>query len=228
MWGRNKQREEKKSQRDGDAAPQTREERRKSLCSFLCWQIGAGSSVRGGGRMSRLQKELFTRGEVAQLQDGGSNRVLMSFGGFTPAPSGIGNVPVHLPAVTGTGDRFAGWLREAEEREQSWSTAGFRCAHLGSSPCCLGTSLILVCIAPTPSKTRLLCAEALCPEELRVQTGRQLEVGSGNRCTEKGNYFPRAHRVSQCPNQIQNPLPRPQHLLLFHVLTPIYSVGFPL
>lgn len=160
--GRNKQREEKKSQKDGNAPPQTREERRKRLCSLLCWQIGAGSSERSEGGMSRLRKELFTCGEVAQLQDGGSDWVLMSFGDF---------VPVHLPAGTGTGVCFAGWLREAEEWERSSSTVGSRRARLGSSPCCLGIPLILVCIAARPSETRLLCAEALCPESSECKQG---------------------------------------------------------
>lgn len=41
--------DKKKSQRDVYAPPQTREERRKWFCSFLCWQIGAGSSVCGVG-----------------------------------------------------------------------------------------------------------------------------------------------------------------------------------
>lgn len=41
--------DKKKSRRDMYAPPQTREERRKCFCSFLCWQIGAGSSVRSVG-----------------------------------------------------------------------------------------------------------------------------------------------------------------------------------
>lgn len=112
--------------------------------------------MRSEGGMSRLQKELFPRGEVAQLQDGGSDWVLMSFGDF---------VPVHLPAGSGTGVCFAGWPREAEEWERSSSTVGSRCA------CHLGIPLILLCIAATPSETRLLCAEALCPESSECKQG---------------------------------------------------------
>lgn len=147
------------------------------------------------------------------------------FSDFPLSPSGTGKVPVHLTAVTGSGERFAGCRREAKAWEQRQLAApGLQLCSQGSVSGNLAllsghsSQPWLCCQLTSGSAAAARVRDGLCPEELLVQTGT---AGAGH-CQQGHRQAMTAPSPPSEPvtKPAQRPLPH-AGLVPFHVRTPI-------